>query len=310
MSRNESQPSTVPSSRYVHLWLSVEPGANSSELVYRPAIFVDCIINFRSIKAGVNDSQERAYTTWLSDGTLPVNWDSPAIEPPSLDKLEMNASPDVAMPRTEIVLDEERTAEIEADLVDLLVRRERLKLLYNPLFKLFSGIDESEADFTARVAEAVLDVIEPEMKKLKSVFDLRLEQIRETQRRKGGPGLEESNDADGGKADLERLLLSRTEFLATEKRVATVFTGRADAVLKLPTLRPDYAQQVPGGPTLAPELQDDLRRVEEEAVEALGELYSRYLDMVQSYDVFEVGIQPANIRILRRAILWVPVRKS
>jgi hypothetical protein len=47
----------------------------------------------------------------------------------------------------------------------------------------------------------------------------------------------------------------------------------------------------------------------DEASQALGELYARYLEMVRSYDEFEIGIQPSNIRVLRRALLWVPVRK-
>ena len=39
-------------------------------------------------------------------------------------------------------------------------------------------------------------------------------------------------------------------------------------------------------------------------VDALNELYTRYLEMVRSYDEFEVRSQPSNIRILRRALLW------
>jgi hypothetical protein len=31
--------------------------------------------------------------------------------------------------------------------------------------------------------------------------------------------------------------------------------------------------------------------------------------MVRSYDAFEIRIQPANVRVLRRALLWVPVQQ-
>jgi hypothetical protein len=304
MSRNETQSSAQPSSRFLQLWLVASPELAGQDLVYKPAVLVECNINFRSIKVSVNDSQERTYTAWLSDGTLPVDWDVPAVELPTADLIEASPAPGIALLAGEVILDDARADEIEADLVDSLVRRERLKLFYNPPYNLFSTIGESKDDFTARVAEAVLDQIEPEMKKLKSVFDLRLEQIREAQLRKGNAGADDSGSEAEGKADLERLLLSRTEFSATENRIASIFTGRADFVMKIPALKQDGE-----APVMELELQDDLRRVEQEASEALGDLYGRYLEMVHSNDVFEIGIQPGNIRIMRRALLWVPVKK-
>jgi hypothetical protein len=306
MSRNEPQPSTLPSSRFTQLWLRPPAEADERELVYRPAVLVECIINFRSIKVGLNDSQERVYSAWLPDGTLPVDWDTPLDETPTPNLIDASPAPGVRAHDAQISLDDARADEIEADLVNSLVRRERLRLLYNPPFNLFSAIGESKEDFTARVAEAVLDQIEPEMKKLKSVFDLRLEQIREAQLRKDAPVFDDSGNAAEDKADLERLLLGRTEFLATEKRIASLFTGRMD--LAPPVPRPQSAV-TNADPDSELELQADLRRVEHEAAEALRELHGRYLEMVHSYDVFEVGIQASNIRILRRAILWVPVTK-
>jgi hypothetical protein len=304
MSRNETQTSAQPSHRFLQLWLAPSPELAGQDLGYKPAVLVECSINFRSIKVSVNDSQERTYTAWLPDGTLPVDWDVPAVELPAVDLVEASPSKGIAPYGGEVVLDDARADEIEADLIDSLVRRERLKIFYNPPYNIFSGIGESKDDFTARVAEAVLDQIEPEMKKLKSVFDLRLEQIRESHLRKGTPGVDDSGGEAEGKADLERLLLSRTEFLTTEKRIASIFTGRADLIMHIPALRHDGAP-----PAMELELQDDLRRVEREASEALGDLYARYLEMVHSNDVFEIGIQPGNIRIMRRALLWVPVRK-
>jgi hypothetical protein len=57
------------------------------------------------------------------------------------------------------------------------------------------------------------------------------------------------------------------------------------------------------------ELREDLDRVEQEASEALHALYSEYLVVANEYDVFEIGLQPDNIQIIRRSLLWVPVEE-
>ncbi|MGB5038576.1 MAG: hypothetical protein WBQ66_18355, partial [Blastocatellia bacterium] len=102
-----------------------------------------------------------------------------------------------------------------------------------------------------------------------------------------------------------RLLRGRTEFSETENRVTSLFTGLAGLVLQVPNARDDEDDaEVEDGP--AQDLRDDLGRVEREASDALNELYTKYLEMVRSYDDFVVGIQPANIRIVRRALVWVP----
>lgn len=48
-------------------------------------------------------------------------------------------------------------------------------------------------------------------------------------------------------------------------------------------------------------------RIEQEASDALRTLYEEYLKLANEYDVFEIGLQPDNVQVIRRAILWIPV---
>ena len=75
----------------------------------------------------------------------------------------------------------------------------------------------------------------------------------------------------------------------------------------MPFVRPEPEEAVAGA---ALELREDLARLEQEAADSLNELYTRYLEMVRAYDEFEVRIQPGNVRILRRALVWVPMKKD
>lgn len=294
--------------RIAEFWYKREPESDPATLVYSASILVDCSINFRSLKAGMNESEERTYTAWLRPGSLAVDWDLPAIEP--IVESRLDTAPDEAVRQLEHrpELDEERWSEIESDLVDRLTRREKLVLHYNPLFEIFSGVRESLADFLDRAAEVALQNIEPELKQLKHVYELQLEQVREAHINRRGALLAEESAAGAptSKLEIERLLRGRTEFSETENRVTSLFTGLAGLVLQVPNARDDDDDvEIEDGP--AQDLRDDLGRVEREASDALNELYTKYLEMVRSYDDFVVGIQPANIRIVRRALVWVPV---
>jgi hypothetical protein len=305
---NDASANAMREARIAEYWYSPEPGASREGLAYRPAVLVDCSVNFRSLKAGINHSEERSYTSWLPSGSLPVDWDMPALERVEAPRLASRPEPDVAPSTTRPSVDLARFDELETDLIEALVRREKLVLFYNPLFEVFSAVGEPLNDFLDRSAEIALQQIEPELKQLKHVFELQLEQVREAHISKRGvvPVDGANAPAANSKAEIERLLQSRTEFFAVEKRITSLFTGLAGFVLRMPLTR-----QLPSedGAEAALELREDLARVEQEAADALNELYTRYLEMVRSYDAFEVRVPHGNVRLQRRALLWVPVRR-
>jgi hypothetical protein len=290
-------------------WYSLE-GDEPIGRVYRPAVLIDCRVNFRSLKAGLNHSEERSYTAWLPAGSVAVDWDAKALAEVAASRLAHAPETGVEQPDEQPDLGVERWEEIETDLVEALARREKLVVSYNPLFDLFSGVDESLDDFLDRVAEAALQRIEPELKQLKAAFELQLEQVREAQINKRGAAIVDAAAAGsaGGKAEVERLLRRRTEFFETENRITSLFTGLAGFVLETPFVASGADEEDENDAAF--EIREDLARVEKEAADALDDLYARYLEMVRSYDEFEVRIQPSNIRVLRRALLWVPVEKS
>lgn len=286
-------------------WYAPDPADAGRDLVYRPALLIDCRINFRSLKAGLNHSEERSYASWVPPGTLPVDWDAPALPSVETSRIGHEPAPGVRRPESRPALDAERLDEAETDLVGALARRERLVLFYNPLFEIFSDVGGPLDNFLDRAAEIALQQIEPELKQLKHVFELQLEQVREAHISKRGavPTDASGSSAVEGKAEIERLLQSRTEFFEVEKRVTSLFTGLAGFVLQMPFVK---SRPAGAGSEAAVELREDLARVEQEAADSLNELYTRYLEMVRSYDEFEVRIQQSNVRVLRRALLWVP----
>lgn len=277
-------------------WLRPAAGSEPGALLYRPAMLVECAVNFRSLRAGLNHSEERNYSAWLPEAQLAADWDSPAAEFDGLNKLSLEPDPAIDYRRGAYLTTKAGFEQCVAELVERLVRNERLSVYFNPVFGLFSAPGDSLETFLTRVADAALGRIEPELKGLRNRFELQLEQVREAQASKGS--LAES-------LNLEGFVSNKLHFFESENRLAGMFSTLAGAVFgsseprgQAETYRADEA-----------ELQEDLERIEQEASDALRSLYDEYLALANEYDVFEIGLQPDNIQVIRQILVWVPVNE-
>ena len=268
-----------------------------SKATYRPAVLIECSVNFRSLRAGLNHSEERSYTSWLPEGDLAIDWDSPAVLFEGRPQLTNQPEADIPHRLANYQVGPADIEQYEAEFVDRLVRSERLRVYFNPVFGLFSAPEDDLKDFLSRVAEAALGRVEPELKRLRNLFELHLEQVRETHLARGALTEELS---------FENFISHKIRLFESENRMAAMFSTLAGSVFGTTEPRPVF---VDPNQTVEVELREDLDRVEQEASEALHALYSEYLVVANEYDVFEIGLQPDNIQIIRRSLLWVPVEE-
>ena len=276
-------------------WLRAEDAeSESSERVWRPAVLIECSINFRSLRAGLNHSEERSYTAWLPEGNLAIDWDLPAITLNSMPQLASMPTLNIRYYPGDYLILKADIEQYESELINKLVRNERLQVFFNPVFGLFSGPEDPLEQFLARVAEAALSRVEPEMKHLRNRFELQLEQVREAHTAKG---------AHAEELNLESFISHKLHLFESENRLAAMFSTLAGAVFGTTEPRPEadiyQADEA--------ELREDLDRIEQEASEALRTLYEEYLKLANEYDVFQIGLQPDNVQVIRRSILWIPV---
>jgi hypothetical protein len=274
-------------------WLKPAPGS-SEPLVYRPAVLIEYTVNFRSLRAGLNHSEERSYSAWLPEADLALDWDSRNDDFDG--GLQVTAQPDPAIgyrPGKYLTTRSDFEQSVN-ELIDRLVRTERLSVYYNPVFGLFSAPGDPLEDFLTRVADAALGRIEPELKRLRNRFELQLEQVREAQAAKGS--LTES-------LNLESFISNKLHFFESENRLAGMFSTLAGAVFG--SAEPRSKEEIYRADEA--ELREDLERIEQEASEALRALYDEYLALANEYDTFEIGVQPDNLQVIRSILLWVPV---
>jgi hypothetical protein len=274
-----------------------EDEADAGALAYRPAMLIECAVNFRSLRAGLNHSEERSYTAWLPESDMAIDWDAPAAEFNERSQLTIRPDSKIDYRPGNYQTTKADFDQYEAELVDKLVRNERLRLFFNPVFGLFSAPGDELEEFLARVAEASLGRVEPELKSLRNRFELQLEQVREAQAAKG---------LRAEKFSLEKFISHKQHLFKSENRLADMFSTLAGAVFGATEPR----AQDESYEWEETELREDLDRVEQEASEALRALYGEYLTLANEYDVFEIGLQPDNIQVTRRVLLWVPTSEG
>jgi hypothetical protein len=278
-------------------WFRPATLAVAGRLTYRPAALIECKVNFRSLRAGLNHSEERSYTAWLPEGDLAIDWDQPALD--CYEHTQLSLQPDASLEYRPGNFKTTRKDfdQYEAELTDNLIRTERLRVFFNPVFGLFSAPGDLLEDFLARVAEAALGRVEPELKRIRGKFELQFEQVREAYAAKG---------LRAERLSLERFISQKLHFLESENRLAGMFSTLAGAVFGTTESRPAAEIEEPS----EAELREDLSRVEQVASEALRALYDEYLALANEYDIFEIGLQPDNVLVVRRALLWVPVESE
>ena len=272
-----------------------DPAEEARPVSYRPAVLIECSVNFRSLRAGLNHSEERSCTAWLPEGELAIDWDSPAVVFEGRPQLTNQPEGDIPHRLSNYQVTRADLEQYEAEFIDQLVRNERLRVYFNPVFGLFSAPEDDLKDFLSRVAEAALGRVEPELKRLRNRFELHLEQVRETHLARGALTEELS---------FESFISHKIRLFESENRMAAMFSTLAGSVFGTTEPRAPFVEAHQAGEV---ELREDLDRVEQEASEALHALYSEYLVVANEYDVFEIGLQPDNIQVIRRSLLWVPV---
>jgi hypothetical protein len=278
-------------------WYHPGKGQDRSRLAYRPAMLLECSINFRSLRAGLNHSEECTYSAWLPEADLAIDWDQPAVEFTTLSQLATRPDPQIADYDGNYQTTRGDFDQYEAELINKLVRGERLRVFFNPVFGLFSAPGDALEDFLPLIAEAALSRVEPELKRLRNRFEMQLEQVREAQGMKG---------ARTEDISFESFIAHKLHLFESEHRLADMFSTLAGAVFG--TAEPKPLLEVVHWQDA--ELREDLDRIEQEASEALRALYGEYLALANEYDIFEIGLQPDNIQVARRLLLWVPVANN
>jgi hypothetical protein len=274
-------------------WLITPP--DSSVTAYYPAVLIECKLTFRSLRASYHHTEERIYTAWYPENDLPVNWDQTIIDLAPGTKFSSVAVAPLPQQVGKCIFTASRLAEMEDELIDILVRKAKFSLLYNPVFKIYSTPEQTKEEFLNKVSEIALAEMEPQLKDLMRKFELKLEQVREAEERKG-------RKDPLPEPDLLKSLEQRSEMFTSKTRLTSMFLHSAKRALKSKQFRGMFGGSAD---VINSELHETLCHIEDEACNAVNDLWESFLARSSQCDTFEIGLQHQNIQILRRGILWL-----
>lgn len=283
--------------RLPELWLApATPGQPELPHLfhYQPALMFECLLQYRDVRAELIHSNEAIYTAWLpeSDEELAIDWSVPAVTAISHDRLESSPREVIRPYGKPLHLTPQQMDQAQSDLIDYLVGQETLRLFYNPYLKWYSKLGEEREEFFQRVFDEMRTRLQPQLKELARRLQLQVEQLREQPLPEDLPA-EMAEELDG----VRRQLISALE----SKMDALIMSGADPAQ---PSLQMEHDTPIPH------EIQgvkQELDQIEQEIFDDLHALLTEHLTRARECEEYEIRLQPTDIKILRRALLWIPV---
>jgi hypothetical protein len=260
---------------------------------YRPALMFECLVEFRDIRAEVIHAKDAFYTAWLPEGTeeMVIDWSLPALPRIDAERFETEPRPSIRPHPERLRVGKRLTDEAQTDLIDYLVRRETLRVFYNPSFKRYSKLGEDEHEFIHRVTDEAVTQLQPQLKELANRLKLQAEQLLEHP-------LPDNRDDDGELTSIRRRMIA-----AIQNRMDAIIMGNPEALTK-PLL--DIREKL-DVPDQIRELKEELDRIERDVLKDLNALLAEYRSRAYECQQYDIRLQPTDIRVVRRALLWVPV---
>jgi hypothetical protein len=255
----------------------------------------ECLVEFRNIRAELIHSKEAFYTAWIPPGDedLVIDWSVRAVENFGSERLEPAPRADIHPYSGQVLLSQRRMDQAQSDLIDYLVRSECLRLFYNPSMKWYSKLGEGRQEFVRRVMEEAVTRLQPELKELARRLQLQLEQLREM------PLPEDS------------VATTSEDLVAIRRRMIAAFQSKLDALimsnpegLSRPLLEIKQNAHIPDQ---IKEIHEELNRIERDVFHDLNSLLAEYSSQANECEEYIIRLQPTDIKVIRRARLWVPV---
>jgi len=146
-------------------------GQQNAPLVYRPMLLGVSQVRFSDAKRKVDENKDLYFLAPITNDPMPVNWETAK-------RAELKMSDLASAP-----LDPARYSDLpsaasvpknysawQKDLVDWLMRSQRIDLLHSPSLDQYSKVGESESDFRIRMQLATRELSDQNMEKLRNKY--------------------------------------------------------------------------------------------------------------------------------------------
>ena len=276
----------------------------AEDITYQPALLREAEVHFSSSKYGIDGNRLIRFVNPINkDG---IDWDKSIKLPHPVKALEekprqgcgFGKLPGFAMNATNY-------KQVKKDFADHIYRNERVEILYAPIFKTYSKLDENEGTFRGRLAQEAREIRDLAVEKMRSKYEAKIKtKIKQLERAQNTLSREEAESSSAIWQAAAKVLGGvigglfggrRSSTSATINSASRAYKQREDVKL---------AEQK------IAQIQGDIDDLQEELKQEIAELDSQFDPT--TVDLEKVSIKPykKDINITSTALVWLPYHQD
>ncbi len=275
----------------------------SDDVTYHPALLREAHVHFSSSKAGLEGSRLVRFVNPMGSKSIDWSTDSGCTVPIKT----LNDSPRKGTGFAELAgyaMNSNNYKPVEKEFEDWIYRKERVNLLYSPLYKMYSNLGESEGDFRARLSVKGREERDDAIDKMRDRYASRI-RTKTDQLQRAELAL-----------DKEKAEASSSTWQAGAKilggLLGGLLGGRKSRSSSVTTASRAMKQRhdVKIAESKVHMVADDLISLEDELAEEIRELEEKF-------DVFTTELEPESIKPYKKdidvrsvSLLWLPYNED
>lgn len=277
-------------------------------LFYQAGIIGAGEIQFADVKAGINILKDIIYQAPLSEGPVPIDWDTANEIQLKINDLETKPGESAQYSTLPAIASKAASYSFwNKDFANWLYRMQKLDLWKSPSLKEFSAVGESERDFRIRLQQKSREARDDAADKLREKYAAKVASLQEQLRR-----AEQAVEREAEQAKQEKIQTAisfGTTLLGSfmgGKPISSGTLGRATTSMRGVSRSMKQAQDVGRAKETVGAYQQRLKQLDDDFNADVQALATRIDPMTESLE--QIAVRPAkkDISVQLLALCWVP----
>jgi len=276
--------------------------AQERRLVYTPHLLALGTVRMLDRRLDVDHQETVARLVQPGEGHVRVDWDEGQAVVSEDDLSPRPLGEGVYAPVVSMLTRPRDLKRVEKDFADYLYHNVSVTLWHNPALKVYGTVGESRRDFLVRCQEEARSKRDAELKKARASMDKQVDRVQERLRR-------EQRELRGDESDLSAR--KREEVLSLGESALNLFTRRRSSSMlsrasRKRTLTEKAKADVEESLEAIEDLEEQLKRLEEEWEEQADEINVRWADTLEEVEDVEVTPRRTDVTVEFCGLAWVP----
>ncbi len=271
-------------------------------LLYRASLLAQTMVRFAHAKTGFSETYTYAFIVPTLPRVPMLDWGQYVSDP--FDPHALNLEPFTTAYYADIP-SALRTGsgfkDLQNNLIDWIYYNAALSMYFNPVLKMYSGVNEDRRDFVARLQAVAREQRDAEIDRVASRYDQKLAALEQQYQRKAKRLESEQDELEDRKR--EELLTAGESLIQLMKGRAYYTLSRTSRMRRYTTMSKDQVSTI----------EQDLQRIveqfnatEQEMQQALQAVQDKWVQALQQIEETRISPLKKDINVILYGIGWVP----